>query len=219
MAIRHRSTGSRAVKPLTRSLKIWNLLFPLGRGDISRLRAAELGAELSSPRERGSFYAGRRLYLCFRVFPARAGIFLTGHQGTGQHWGLPRVCGDLSKTCSTIRAIIQSSPRKRGSFWPLRGEQSRNQVFPARAGIFLEAFSAGLLQTSLTRVGRDRSWMDFFHQVGCQMVFPANAGIFPSSYLLTAFGISLPRACGDLSYCGFGTVHSLLSSSHTRGSF
>ena len=90
-------------------------------------------------------------------FPAYAGIFPSSYLLTAFGISLPRERGDLSNLLTQKDVPVRSSPRERGSFWKHFQLGYSRQVFPARAGIVLNALGVSLACIGLPRACGDRS--------------------------------------------------------------
>ena len=131
--------------------------------------------------------------------PRKRGCFLGRHRGDNRAIRLPRASGGVSISGRAQIVCGKSSPRKRGCFLNNRINHLKIDVFPAQAGVFLEAgctvealpslprASGGVSnQNSPTAEGgssspRKRGCFDHPSAlVVPSRVFPAQAGVFPT---------------------------------------
>ena len=106
----------------------------------------------SSPHTRGCFCSGAVPRARNRVFPAYAGVFLTGQISISAIRRLPRIRGGVSYVKTLADRIGKSSPHTRGCFY-LRVEAGGGiKVFPAYAGVFLKGRPEPPRAVSLPRI-------------------------------------------------------------------
>ena len=111
--------------------------FPRVCGDVSYPVRQNFRYQTFSPRMRGCFPYPAACTAHHKVFPAYAGMFLSGHSLLRQLKGFPRVCGDVSVTMPGSADALGFSPRMRGCFRLPRVIFWQLVVFPAYAGMFL----------------------------------------------------------------------------------
>ena len=115
------------------------MVFPAHAG-VFPMRSARPGTVASSsPRMRGCFLVKSSAPTSTGVFPAHAGVFLHFRPSSFSLNGLPRACGGVSHYQDCPKAQIMSSPRMRGCFSYCESDSYEACVFPAHAGVFLNA--------------------------------------------------------------------------------
>ena len=140
---------------------------------------------------------------------------------------------------SMIALIIRcSSPRTRGYFHSWYTSLTRDQLFPAHAGVFpvgLPDLSGGIAlprarggisvsaqMAEYQRFSSPRTRGYFRAQVvpvHRTPLFPAHAGVFPNSLAWSCSSASLPRARGGISMETIPLIRDVISSPRTRGYF
>ena len=85
---------------------------------------------------RGCFYRMRECFSQNLVFPAYAGMFLSGQACAINRASFPRVCGDVSVRRVERNPPARFSPRMRGCFHRAGWVRGCTAVFPAYAGMF-----------------------------------------------------------------------------------
>ena len=88
----------------------------------------------SSPRERGTRPAGATLRCGYRFIPARAGNTDQQHSAADLETVHPRASGEHMTNCSRSSCATGSSPRERGTRFPLDFAVGAERFIPARAG-------------------------------------------------------------------------------------
>ena len=191
---------------------------PRACGGVSRSASRFLLSRMSSPRMRGCFLEPLCTYSQSWVFPAHAGVFPKPCSTKDLVKGLPRACGGVSNLPPYPRRYRWSSPRMRGCFRRTESHHSKDQVFPAHAGVFLCVFLWSGTVVCLPRACGGVSRPDLDPSThhwssprmrGCflsaaleecqEFVFPAHAGVFPKANLEQKKQQGLPRACGGVS--------------------
>ena len=151
------------------------------------------------------------------VFPAYAGMFRSGQHESGAGSRFPRIRGDVPEFLGEFISGGAFSPHTRGCSLDSTREQLDQLVFPAYAGMFLEAVKNGIFANGFPRIRGDvpqqsleLSAQTSFspHTRGCSSpfisravnvpVFPAYAGMFRKGQLQGAFPQRFPRIRGDV---------------------
>ena len=88
----------------------------------------------SSPRVRGARPRADGLRDLHGIIPACAGNTNTALTTIGGSWDHPRVCGEHSLASRSVRNIVGSSPRVRGTSPRARDRRQWPGIIPARAG-------------------------------------------------------------------------------------
>ena len=153
---------------------------------------------LSSPPRRGCFRVAHLFPHVAVVFPASAGVFLSGHGYKVPPRCLPRLGGGVSAVKTRTTAPAMSSPPRRGCFQRTERPKKKRTVFPASAGVFptLTAGRESSFQSSPPRRGC------FQKSRFCELqggVFPASAGVFLAVSSRKTYPLSLPRLGGGVS--------------------
>ena len=168
---------------------------PRTGGGVSKDTATSRCSFLSSPHGRGCFCGQRSPGRRCRVFPARAGVFLSTPAATSSRPG--------------------SSPHGRGCFPHAPHKGHAQGVFPARAGVFLSRENWLCPAPGLPRTGGGVSRarrlemptaLSSPHGRGCFQVrsgiaenggvFPARAGVFPRRRTCGPSATGHPRLVG-----------------------
>ncbi len=137
----------------------------------------------SSPRERGSSQPLLRDQRCHSVVPARAGVIPGRVLRPRVAHGRPRASGGHPSQEWVVGAVIESSPRERGSSPTTTADDVLRHVVPARAGVILQ-------------VGR---------RVGLVLGRPRASGGHPEEIIELAGAIrSSPRERGSSGHRGQG---------------
>jgi hypothetical protein len=215
----------------------WRSL-PRTRGGISMV-VRETGKRYdSSPHARGYFRARRARWLPGRLFPARAGVFPRRgrtHPGAAP---LPRTRGGISDVGGVVKVVQDSSPHAWGYFHPPRTQLPRDQLFPARAGVFPPRGTGPPCPSPLPRprggISDDRPdgrcggsssphargyFQEDRQAVQALGLFPARAGVFPRSPSGHCEVSTLPRTRGGISGSRGCPGRGRRSSPHARGYF
>ena len=90
------------------------LSLPRIRGGVSPVRSGDDREKKSSPHTRGCFFHEEPRPLAPSVFPAYAGVFLTGQISISAIRRLPRIRGGVSYVKTLADRIGKSSPHTRG---------------------------------------------------------------------------------------------------------
>ena len=93
---------------------------PRMRGGVSRQDPYRKKSSESSPHARGCFSGLLDDLITRQVFPACAGVFLTGLMPCGSPESLPRMRGGVSDLVEGVGRSIESSPHARGCFYLFR---------------------------------------------------------------------------------------------------
>ena len=174
-----------------------DLSFPRVRGDVPSSRRASRKNQWFSPRARGCSDLAESLMQSYLVFPACAGMFRHHQGGDRRPHRFPRVRGDVPSRIVVTVSPSLFSPRARGCSEAAQGLSEPFDVFPACAGMFLEARTNDAGHRSFPRVRGDvpdpgydlRGAAQFSPRArGCSSypawqrnnatVFPACAGMF-----------------------------------------
>ena len=168
---------------------------------------------------RGSTHGREGARLGSRVYPAHAGIDRSHHAIAPGHRGLPRACGDRPFVRFQNSPNPRSTPRMRGSTFPICERASVTVVYPAHAGIDPGGCRRPVGDRGLPRACGDRPCRSDDHEsaamstprmrgstrkrgvgAGACRVYPAHAGIDPQGEGRACAPRCLPRACGDRPY-------------------
>ena len=122
-------------------------------GGVSITGDVGFGAMQSSPPRRGCFRAISPVSGSPAVFPASAGVFLTGGLFALPRTSLPRLGGGVSFEDGSSFGFDSSSPPRRGCFRLPAGWGAACAVFPASAGVFLDSSGHRLEACRLPRLG------------------------------------------------------------------
>ncbi len=151
------------------------------------------------------------------VFPAGAGVFLSGNPRPCGFFCVPRRCGGVP-LCSLFSSAGGScSPQVRGCSSGVRFSPRKTSVFPAGAGVFPQVRETELTRLCVPRrcggvpdVKNDvRGGAECSPQVRgcspttclfcfCTSVFPAGAGVFLHRRRYTIQLNGVPRRCGGV---------------------
>ena len=187
-------------------------------GGVSWTACRETWSFSSSPPRRGCFLRKDWIDGDMLVFPASAGVFPAIDQKSKRSLGLPRLGGGVSRRLIRLGPASQSSPPRRGCFFPAGIFQPFKPVFPASAGVFLSRPESREANLSLPRLGGGVSdeWRMHYTLVGSSpprrgcfyrnrygvatvVVFPASAGVFLRREGRIAGQWCLPRLGGGVS--------------------
>ena len=165
-------------------------------------------------------------------------MFLEAKPKRSKRSSLPRTGGGVSEAARVGKLRVLSSPHGRGCFLYDGCNRGGSLVFPARAGVFLEAKPRRSKRSSLPRTGGGVSAASMVtirrcgsspHGRGCfcsgsalkakGLVFPARAGVFPRKFTVKVPRQSLPRTGGGVSSSAPVRGGIRLSSPHGRGCF
>ena len=168
---------------------------------------------------RGCFRIKQRLFVCWRLFPAHAGVFPSTPAAPAPSEAFPRACGGVSHLAAPLLRRAHFSPRMRGCFSALVRLRLRNGLFPAHAGVFLlpglpplplDPFprACGGVSEACARSipcphfsPRMRGCFLISKPVGGIVVlFPAHAGVFLGFKPALRRSLTFPRACGGVSH-------------------
>ena len=131
--------------------------FPRVCGDVSEDVQACRHTRQLSPRMRGCFHAFTYKGDACHAFPAYAGMFLLLLLQLNTLKGFPRVCGDVSRSFSSILIFVWLSPRMRGCFRHKQQDCPEESAFPAYAGMFLVSRAQIIKSNRFPRVCGDVS--------------------------------------------------------------
>ena len=171
------------------------------RGDVPNNALCRVVRKQFSPHARGcSGYHGMK-HQDSSVFPACAGMFLTGEEHTATTPSFPRMRGDVPGVSGQLPDVSGFSPHARGCSWYASASRHPLRVFPACAGMFLWEATALAEVLSFPRMRGDvpRLQVDGIQQVlfspharGCSRactasmpvinVFPACGGDVPKHH-------------------------------------
>ncbi len=128
------------------------------RGDPPFAPACCPAIEESTPHARGSTPAPPSRHSFGGVYPACAGIDPLQKVVSGKTWGLPRMRGDRPTQRSKSNAVKRFTPHARGSTpWQVK-KRTKENVYPACAGIDLFDGDVCIYYGSLPRMRGDRPW-------------------------------------------------------------
>ena len=171
--------------------------FPRARGDVPPQHVVQAYVSAFSPRTRGCSQMKRLNTEIGRVFPAHAGMFLSGMTFFPTRPRFPRARGDV----------------------PLSGiiNLKHHLVFPAHAGMFPRPCRQGKVMVRFPRARGDvpavvhskSNLLGFSPRTrGCSRhgrnlphwghVFPAHAGMFRTRSVICGWRFGFPRARGDV---------------------
>mgnify|MGYP000946697641 CR=1 FL=1 len=188
------------------------LSFPRMRGDVPVTMFLKPSVPSFSPHARGcSGYHGMK-HQDSSVFPACAGMFLTGEEHTATTPSFPRMRGDVPGVSGQLPDVSGFSPHARGCSWYASASRHPLRVFPTCAGMFLweatalaEVLSFPRMRGDVPPLGLRQLFSKRFspHARGCSpapgrwnptgLVFPACAGMFPRVHGLHAGDKRFPR--------------------------
>ena len=191
--------------------------FPRASGDVTAQKTPLPSSRTFSPRERGCSLILNLSSITDSVFPARAGMFPKANPQARTCICFPRASGDVPSGLIVLMRGIRFSPRERGCSPDGRRWRERDEVFPARAGMFLRARVTWLRRWGFPRASgdvphltaHDMTATEFSpRERGCsstrrltpstRMVFPARAGMFRCAFGNPTGAASFPRASGDV---------------------
>ena len=210
--------------------------FPRARGDVPPRGCDPAHTAVFSPRTRGCSGMSYECTVTRTVFPAHAGMFLPGDGLYVGLKGFPRARGDVPIEWACASPIEQFSPRTRGCSCPPFRTVKPGQVFPAHAGMFLNARAMTVAQISFPRARGDVPPVKLItggqgqfspRTRGCSLqngvqaasfqVFPAHAGMFLHRMPDHGCGAGFPRARGDVPIGGGDFLKLRKFSPRTRG--
>ena len=145
---------------------------------------------------RGSPRCTRPLYRWRGIIPAHAGLTCLSWEILWTIRDHPRACGAHNVWMAIHTLTVGSSPRMRGSLYPMSGRFGFAGIIPAHAG--------------LTRRPRYSAWL--------RGIIPAHAGLTQSALLRRLRPRDHPRACGAHNGLFFKLITHLGSSPRMRGS-
>ncbi len=138
------------------------ICLPRMRGDRPWIRQKYTVNEWFTPHARGSTLCFRVFHLSIRVYPACAGIDRASGSDCKIVNRLPRMRGDRPLTPRVLAWKIPFTPHARGSTVLLNNGMSRQEVYPACAGIDPKPDFQCIFQECLPRMRGDRPLLDRF---------------------------------------------------------
>ncbi len=180
---------------------------------VRRLRAGYTG---SSPRTRGTLFAGRFFAVHLRFIPAHAGNTSTRISPSAEHTVHPRASGEHTPGASVARASTGSSPRTRGTLGDAEGWRVHRPVHPRARGEHSCSMMVGCAADGSSPRTRGT------HPSGCSRAsglrfIPAHAGNTLRSHW-AAYGSTVhPRARGEHATSRRKSPFDFGSSPRTRG--
>ena len=132
-----------------------NTCFPRVCGDVPQVAIDRVAIGGFSPRMRGCSFVEKQPVRARIVFPAYAGMFRVFHAHLMPSKGFPRACGDVPSRSRTTMSTSTFSPRMRGCSGSIMTFFELTRVFPAYAGMFLEADFLDICKNRFPRVCGD----------------------------------------------------------------
>ena len=191
--------------------------FPRARGDVPPQHVVQAYVSAFSPRTRGCSQMKRLNTEIGRVFPAHAGMFLSGMTFFPTRPRFPRARGDVPNLSAATQRLKAFSPRTRGCSQFIETYEPIVRVFPAHAGMFPRPCRQGKVMVRFPRARGDvpavvhskSNLLGFSPRTrGCSRhgrnlphwghVFPAHAGMFRTRSVICGWRFGFPRARGDV---------------------